>query len=132
MEQKDQLEQRAQHAATPGDSALQDTELTQVSGEEQEAPAEVVELAGQVKEALAPVKAPPSVKDKLRVELVEIAQHRQSQDVRVESPPRRREWAIGAAIGSVVALASGVLCLLRSRMQGPSQPDSKSEPADSR
>ena len=116
--------------AAPGNSAMQDTELMRVTAEEQEAPPEEVELAGQVKEALAPVKAPPSVKEKLRVELVEVAQHRQNQDVRVE-PPRRREWAVGAAIGSVVALVSGVAYLLRSRMQGPSHPGGKSEPADS-
>ena len=131
MEQKE-LREHCAADATAADSAIQDRERAKVPAEEQEAPPEVIELAGQVKEALAPVKAPPSVKDKLRVELVEIAQHRQSQDMRVESPPRRREWAIGAAIGSVVALASGVVYLLRSRMQGPSEPDSNSEPADSR
>jgi hypothetical protein len=128
MEQKELLEHSAAHAAVPGDSAIEDRESAQVSTEEEGAPAEVIELAGHVKEALAPVKAPPSVRDKLRVELVEIAQHRQRQDVRVEFPPRRREWAMGA----VVALVGGALYLLFSRLQGPSQPDSKSQPADSR
>jgi hypothetical protein len=70
------------------------------------------------------------VRDKLRVELVEVAQHRQGQDLRVESPSHHREWAIGAAIGSAVALVSGVLYLLRSRMQEPPQAGNKSQAAD--
>lgn len=117
MEQKERLERSAAHTAVQGGSPIRDIESAQVSIEEEGEP-EVIELAGQVKEALAPVKAPPSVKDKLRVELVEIAQHRQCQDVRVEAPSRRREWALGAAIGSAVALVGGVLYLLRSRISG--------------
>ena len=101
----------------------------QVCAEEDAAP-EVVELAGQVKEILAPVKAPPAVRDRLREEVVEVAQRRLCQDVRVEPPPRRREWAIGAVVGSVMALVGGVLYLLRSRMQGPSNLQSQQQTDD--
>jgi hypothetical protein len=131
MEPKEPLENTVECGAVPDGSSIQDVEPVQMSTEAEDDP-EVIELAGQVKEALAPVRAPSSVRDKLRVELVEVAQHRQCQDVRVESPSRRREWAIGAAIGSAVALVSGVLYLLRSRMQEPSRPDNKSQSADGR
>ncbi len=94
-------------------SPIQDTERVTVPAGAEGEP-EVVELAGQVKDALAPVKAPPAVRDKLRVELLEVAEHHQRQDVRVEAPPRHRAWVIGAA----VALAGGVLHLLRSRTSG--------------
>ena len=126
MEQKRPLERSAADAAGLDGRATQDSHPVQVSAEEEAAP-EVFELAGQVKEALTPVKAPASVRDRLRDEVVEVAQRRLCQDIRVESPPRRREWAIGAAIGSAVALIGGVLYLLRSRMQGPSQPDGRSQ-----
>jgi len=132
MEQKEFLEHSAIHTAEPGTGAVEDSHVAQAPTEQEEAPPEVIALAGQVKEALAPVKAPPAVKDRLRVELVEVAQHRQLQDLRVEPPSRRREWAMGATIGSVVALLGGALYLLRSRLQGPSEPDGRSEPADSR
>jgi hypothetical protein len=113
----------------PDGSPVRDIEPAQLSAEAEDEP-EVVELAGQVRKVLAPVKAPSSVRDKLRGELVEVAQHRQRQDLRVESPSHRREWAVGAAIGSAVALVSGALYLLRSRMQGPPRPDSSSQSAD--
>jgi hypothetical protein len=117
MELNELLERPAAHAAVPDGSPIQDIESVQISTDAEGDP-EVIELAGQVKEALTPVKAPPAVRDKLRVELVEVAQHRQCQDVLVESPSRRREWAIGAAIGSAVALVGGVLYLLRSHISG--------------
>ena len=126
MEQKTLLERSAANAGELDGRATQNSQPLQVSAEEEAAP-EVLELAGQVREALTPVKAPASVRDRLRDEVVEVAQRRLCQDVRVESPPRRREWAIGAAIGSAVALIGGVLYLLRSRMQGPSKPDSRSQ-----
>jgi hypothetical protein len=131
MEPKELLKRAVEHSAMPDSSPIQDIEPTQISTRAEDEP-EVIELAGQVREALAPVKAPPSVRDKLRVELLEVAQHRQSQDMRVESPPRRREWALGAAIGSMVALVGGVLYLLRVRLQGSLPPDSKPPVADSK
>ncbi len=105
------------NTASPGTTA--DGSVTRDAGRapastEVEGALEVVELAGQVKEALAPVKAPEAVRDKLRVELLEVAQQHQRQDVRVEAPPRHRGWVIGAA----VALAGGVLHFLRSRGSG--------------
>ncbi len=129
MEPKELQEHPAERNAIAGGNPAQDTELVQVSTEAEDEPG-VSELAGQVREALAPVRAPSSVRDKLRVELLEVAQHRQCQDVRVEPPSRRGEWAIGAAIGSAVALAGGVLYLLRCRLQGTSPADGKSQAAD--
>lgn len=126
MNDREQKQLAKRPSPESGGRATQDSQPAQACAEQEAAP-EVVELAGQVKEALTPVKAPPSVRDRLRDEVVEVAQRRLCQDVRVESPPPRREWAIGAAIGSAVALIGGVLYLLRSRMQGPSQSDSKSQ-----
>jgi hypothetical protein len=131
MEPKELQEHSAERSAVADGNPVQNIEPVQVSTEAEDEPA-VIELAGQVREVLAPVKAPSSVRDKLRVELLEVAQHRQRQDLRVESPSRRREWVLGAAIGSAVALASGVLYLLRSRMQGPSPSDNKSQAGDSK
>jgi hypothetical protein len=131
MEPKELLERSLESSAVSAGSPVQDIASAQTPNEAEDEPA-VVELAGQVKEALAPVKAPPSVRDKLRIELVEVAQHRQCQDLRVESPSRRREWAIGAIVGSLAALAGGVLYLLRSRMQGPSHADSQPQAVDNK
>ena len=127
MEPKEQQDHSAERRAVPDDSAVQDTEQAQVSCEAEDEPA-VIEFAGQVREALAPVRAPESVRDKLRVELLDVAQHRRYQDVRIEAPPRRREWAIGA----VVALLGGALYLLHNRLQGPSPSDSRSQAAKSK
>ena len=113
MEPRELLERSAVRTAVADGSPIQNTEPGQVPAEAEGEP-EVIELAGQVKEALAPVKAPEAVWDKLRVELLEVAQHHQRQDVRVEPPPRHRGWVIGAA----VALAGGVLHLLRGRLSG--------------
>lgn len=117
MKPEELLEGSVERIAAPGGGAVQDAEPVQIS-DEMEGEPEVVKLAGQVKRALAPVKAPSAVRNRLRVELLEVARYHQCQDVRVESPSHRREWAIGAAIGSAVALASGVLYLLRSRVSG--------------
>jgi len=124
MEQERELQPSAADATASDGRAIQDSRPAQVPVEEDAAP-EVVELAGQVKDALTPVKAPPSVRDRVRDEVVEVAQRRLCQDVRVESPPPRRpEWAIGA----VVALIGGALYLLRSRIQGAPESDRKAPP----
>lgn len=119
MKPEELAEGSVERFAAPGDRAVEDTELVQTSDEmEMEGEPEVVKLAGQVKRALAPVKAPSAVRNRLRVELLEVARYQQRQDVRLESPSHRRGWAIGAAIGSAVALVSGALYLLRSRVSG--------------
>lgn len=78
----------------------------------------VEDLAGQVKEALTPVAPPASVKDRLRSELLLIVEQRTRRELVVEPIPRRRKWAIGAAVGSVLALAGGALYWLRNRTLG--------------
>jgi hypothetical protein len=130
MEPKEWQELSAERSTVADGSPVQN-ESVQTCTETEDEPG-VIELASQVREALAPVKAPPTVRDKLRVELLEVAQHRQCEDVRVESPSRRREWALGAVIGSAVALVGGLLYLLRSRLEGPSPVDKELPAADSK
>jgi hypothetical protein len=113
MEPRELSERPAGRTSVPDGNPIHNMEPVQVSAEAEVEP-EVIALAGQVKEALAPVRAPEAVRDKLRVELLEVAQHHQCQDVRVEAPPRHR----GLVIGAAVALAGGVLHLLRSRISG--------------
>jgi len=119
MEPKELLEQSTASAAVRDSGPDRDMGPVPARTDAEGEP-EVIELAGQVKEALAPVKAPEAVRDKLRGELLEVAQQ-QRQDVRVETPPQHRGWVIGAA----VALAGGVLHLLRGRISGRRpEPDS--------
>ena len=86
------------------------------------------ELAGQMHDALAPVRPPPAVKRRLRDEILDVAQQRMAQDVRIESNSRGREWMIGAALGSVVALAGGILVVVRNRLLD--RPDGTRQGAD--
>jgi len=125
-EQEKLLERSAEEAAEAVGRTTEGSGQRPAPAEE-EATREVVELAGQVKEALTPVRAPPAVRDRLRDEVVEVAQRRVCQDVRVESTNRRREWAFGAAIGSAMALIGWALHVLRSRMHKPSEPQSQSQ-----
>jgi hypothetical protein len=86
------------------------------------------ELAGQMHDALAPVRPPPSVKRRLRDEILDVAQQRMAQDVRIESDSRGREWMIGAALGSVVALVGGIIVVLRNHLLD--RPDGTRQGAD--
>ncbi len=102
---------------TPG---VADTGYAELSSEQQQELLSLLRLAGQVKDALAPVRPAPAFGRKLRGDLTEMARRRMSQDVVIELPSAPRELLIGAAIGSAVALAGGIAYLIRARTQARS------------
>jgi hypothetical protein len=73
------------------------------------------DLAGQIQEVLAPRKPTSAFRHHLRWELLEMAQGHPDRDVSLAESAAPRELIIGAAIGSVVALAGGIVYLLRTR-----------------
>jgi len=73
------------------------------------------DLGGQIQEVLAPRKPASAFRHQLRWELLEMAQGHPDRDVSLAESPAPRELIIGAAIGSVVALAGGIVYLLRTR-----------------
>lgn len=73
-------------------------------------------VTGLINEALAPVETPPAVKRRLRDEILEVARQRAESTVRVEPDRRAVTWVVGAAVGTVVAVASGVWWVLRNRL----------------
>ena len=83
-----------------------------------------VETDGQVTElmnrALAPVEAPAAVKRRLRDEILEAARLSAEGAVRLERNRRVGTWVIGAALGTAVAVASGVWLVLRKHLAGDS------------
>lgn len=81
---------------------------------------ELLRLAGQVRDALVPVRPAPSFRRKLRADLTKLARQRNASNVVVDLPARPRELLIGAAIGSAVALAGGIAYLIRVRSQAQS------------
>ncbi|MBM4431647.1 MAG: hypothetical protein FJ026_15080 [Chloroflexi bacterium] len=84
----------------------------------------LMRLAERVKHALTPVNPSPAYKQKLRLELLQMAPRGAGCDVVVARPAPHREMVIGAAIGSAVALVGGVAYLIRSYMQHrPHHPD---------
>ena len=74
------------------------------------------QVTGLINEALAPVEPPPAVKQRLRDEILQVARQRAEKAVRLEPDRRPATWVIGAAVGTVVAVASGVWWVLRNRM----------------
>jgi hypothetical protein len=74
------------------------------------------QVAGLINEALAPVEAPAAVKRRLRDEILEVARQKTEKTIRLEPDKRASTWVIGAAVGTIVALASGVWLVLRNRM----------------
>jgi len=73
------------------------------------------DLAGQIRGVLTPRKPAPSFRRRLRQELVEMALGHPDRDVSLAEPSAPRELIIGAAIGSAVALAGGIVYVLRLR-----------------
>jgi len=73
------------------------------------------DLVGQIREVLAPRKPASSFRHRLRWELLQMAQGHPDRDVSLAESSAPRELIIGAAIGSVVALAGGIVYLLRTR-----------------
>lgn len=75
------------------------------------------DLLAQVEEALTPRRPSAAFRRRLRRELVEMAQGHADREVSLAEPSTHRELIIGAAIGSAVALAGGIVYLLRIREQ---------------
>ncbi len=119
MEQSD-LDILAEHADQLSRGPGSDLQKLQAS-EQHEELGSLMRLAEQVKGVLAPVSPSAHFRQRLGSELTEMAQRRRTQDLLIETPPSRRELLIGAAIGSAVALAGGVVYLLRTQMQDRSQ-----------
>jgi hypothetical protein len=73
------------------------------------------ELDAEITETLAPQKPAPTFRDELKRELMERAHGHPEREIQLEAPQPYRELIIGAAIGSAVALAGGLVYLLRLR-----------------
>jgi len=74
-------------------------------------------LVAQIRHALAPQKPSPSFRRQLGQELAGIAEREAGTEVLIATPSTPRELVLGAAIGSVVALAGGIVYLLHNREQ---------------
>lgn len=77
-------------------------------------------VTGLMNQVLSPVETPPAVKHRLRDEILEVARQRAENTVRLERDRRAHTWIIGAAIGTVVAVAGGVWLVLRNRLMNDS------------
>jgi len=121
MEHRDLLEVLTAHADQLNRIAGGDAQDPQVPPEQRQELRSLLQLAEQVKGALAPVTASPAYKRKLGLDLSEVARHRRSKELLVAPLSTRRELLIGAAIGSAVALAGGIVYFVRTHMQGQSQ-----------
>jgi hypothetical protein len=93
-----------------------------VNAAQGEAVPEWGDLADEIMETLAPQKPAPSFRHQLKRELVEMAHGHPEREVLLEVPSAHRELIIGAAIGSAVALAGGIVYLLRLREHARGRP----------
>jgi len=104
----------------PGDVCAAGMEASQA-----ERVPECGDLVDQIRDALAPQKPAPLFRRMLRRELVEMAQGHPDKEVSLAEPSTYRELIIGAAIGSAVALAGGIVYLLRMREPSRGRPMSE-------
>lgn len=118
--EKSVLDILAEHADQLSGVPGSDVPKLQVS-EQHEELCSLMRLAEQVKGVLAAERPSPHFRQRLGSELTEMAQRRWRQDLLIETPSSRKELLIGAAIGSAVALAGGVVYLLRMQTQDRSQ-----------
>ena len=121
MERRDLLEVLTAHADQLNRIAGGDAQDLQVPPEQRHELRSLLQLVEQVKGALAPVAPSPAYKRKLGLDLSEVARRRRSKDMLVAPLSTRRELLIGAAIGSAVALAGGIVYFVRTHIQGQSQ-----------
>ena len=110
MDQKNLVEALAAHADTLS-TAGATTASDLLNCESEQGLKELFGLAGRVRLALAPVRAPAAYRRKLENDLTQIARQRMRGDVQVAQPAARPEWIIGAA----VALVGGIAYLLHTR-----------------
>ncbi len=114
------VEMLAAHADQPTSAALTDIKGLALPSEQKQELTSLLHLAVRVKRALAPVKPEPSYRQRLGRELVETVHQRVGRELLVMPSPRR-ELLLGAAIGSAVAVAGGIVYLVRTRIQPRSQ-----------
>lgn len=121
MEHKDLLEVLAAHADQLGCGSKDGAQDMQPPPEQTEELRSLLQLAEQVKAALAPVGPSPAYKQRLALDLTEMASRRRSGDLLIAPRSSNREVIIRAAIGSAVALAGGIVYLVRTHVQGRSR-----------
>jgi len=79
------------------------------------------DLAEQTREALAPVSLSPDYRQRLAHDLTRMAERRTSEGIRITLRSPGREWLVGAAIGSAMAVLGGVAYLIRAHGRARSQ-----------
>jgi len=82
---------------------------------------ELLQLAEQLRAALRPQSPSSAFRQRLRQDLIQMAEQRMHRDVRIASSAPAKSWIIGAAIGSAMALAGGIAYLLHSHNQTSQQ-----------
>ncbi|MBC7261220.1 MAG: hypothetical protein H5T63_04325 [Chloroflexi bacterium] len=121
MENKELLQMLAMHEDLLNGNIMDGKNYAQMSEAERKELLAFVELAQQVRDALAPVKPSASFKQELELALAEAARRRMHKELRIASLSPRRDVLIGAAVGSAVALAGGVVYLMHTWLRGRSQ-----------
>ena len=81
---------------------------------------EFLPLVRGLQEALRPQKPSPAFRERLRQQLLQVADQRLRQQVRIEAPAPKK-WIVGAVIGSALTLAGAVAYWLRSHEQSTRQ-----------
>jgi len=91
-----------------------------LTGDQGEELLSLLEVADQVKKTLRPTELPNMIKRQLRGQLLETAQRKRSNPVVLEKAEVPRRLVVSAAVGSVVALAGGLVYLIRTKIQSRS------------
>ena len=102
-------------------NALDQVACEQISEAERREILSLAELAQQVKDALAPVRPSASFRQRLEQDLIDVVRQRMHEKVYIAPLSPRRDVLIGAAIGSAVALAGGVVYLVHNWMRSRSE-----------
>jgi hypothetical protein len=123
----DLVETLNRHADQLSSGGINDTEYPQMTLEQRQEFLSLLRLAGQVKGALVPVGPSPPYRQKLALDLARMAQQRTNEGLRIALRSPRRDWLLGAAIGSAVAVVGGIAFLIRTRLQAESQHTSQAQ-----
>ena len=113
------------HADQPTGGVIDEAEYSQMPPEQRQDLLSLLNLAERTREALAPVVPSPDYRQRLAHDLTRMAERRTSEAVPVRLGSSGREWLLGAAIGSAVAVLGGAAYLIgtygRARSQRASQ-----------
>jgi len=118
---RDLLETLDIHADQLSSGAVNDIEYPQIPPEQSCEILPLLELAERVKGALAPVTPASSYRQKLALDLARMAERRTGEDIRITLRSPGREWLVGAAIGSAMAVLGGAAYLIRTHGRARSQ-----------